>query len=405
MPSFDYTAFARNGKKVAGIIEADSTASARQKLKAKSLYPTALKPVDTERQEGSRRSILFSFRVSRSELTLMTRQLATLLSAGFPLVTAVSTLVNQASSRAFQKVLSRIKASIEEGKSFAEALSAFPSVFSPIYINMIRAGESSGTLEIVLERLADISERREASRKQIQAALAYPALMTLVGCGVLFFLLTHIVPNIVAIFSDFNQELPAPTQLLIGFSAIMQRFWWLMAAALFLAWAAVVLLAKTDSGAFIIDRFLLGLPYVGELLRKLSVARFTRVLGSLTENGIPLLTALSISRATAGNQVIARSIDRAITSVEQGGELGAALDQNRSFPSLGIQMISIGEKSGKLETMLAKTADLYDRDVQSSVTAVTAVIEPVIILVMGVVVGFIVLSICLPLVDINRLVQ
>jgi len=411
MPVFEYRALDTKGKKKIGIIDAESLFAARTKLRDKSVYPTSILEVDPERSGTAIPSklslpvdFLFS-RIKKSELAMVTRQLATLLSAGFPLISAVSSLVVQTRSKALKKVLSKIKGAIEEGKSFAEALAMYPSLFSSIYVNMVRAGESSGTLEIVLERLADITEKREETRKKIQASLAYPLLMAIVGALVLLFLLAYIVPGIISIFSDMNQTLPGPTLFLISISSFLKRFWWVVLLIPLLCSIVLYMVSRNEKGAYLMDRFLLLTPKLGELLKKLAAARFARVLASLLANGVPMLTALSISRATAGNRVISSIISRASEDVEQGGELGVSLEAARVFPILAVEMIKIGEKSGKLEKMLEKTADLYEREVESSVTAMTALLEPLIILVMGAVVGFIVLSVCLPIFEMNQLVK
>ncbi|MEA1969184.1 MAG: type II secretion system inner membrane protein GspF [Thermodesulfobacteriota bacterium] len=408
MPVFEYKALTSKGKKSSGIIDAKSLTSAGAKLRQQNIFIVSIKEVDSEfsTEKKSKTSSFFMFsRVQTSEMAMITRQMATLLSAGFPLVSAVSTLTDQTKSKAFQKILSKIKDSIEEGNSFAAALSMYPSVFSQVYVSMVNAGESSGTLEIVLERLADITEKREETKKNLQASLAYPVLMAFIGAMVLFFLLTYIVPGIIDIFSDMNQTLPGPTLFLISVSSFFKTLWWLILLIPVVLFFLVHMAKKSEKGAYIIDKTLFNIPKAGELLQKLSAARFTRILGSLLENGVPMLTALDIARTITGNRVFTKIISQAAEAVEQGGELGYALEAHSLFPSLASQMIRVGEKSGELEKMLEKTADLYEKEVESSVAAITALIEPLIILVMGAVVGFIVLSICLPIFEMNQLVQ
>jgi len=411
MPVFEYRALDRRGRKKTGIIDGESLVFARTKLREKGIYPTTMVEVGSEGSgggSGSDSSLAGRFffgRISNGELAMVTRQLATLLSAGFPLISAVSSLVVQTRSKPLKKVLSKIKGSIEEGKSFAESLAMYPSLFSAIYVNMIRAGESSGTLELVLERLADITEKREATKKKIQSALAYPLLMALVGAMVLLFLLAYIVPGIISIFSDMNQTLPGPTLFLIAISSFLKRFWWAVLLVPVVCGVALYFTAKNERGAYLIDKSLFLTPKLGDLLKKISAARFSRILSSLLANGVPMMTALSISRATAGNRVISAIISRVSKQVEQGGELGVSLGAERVFPTLAVEMIKIGEKSGQLERMLEKTADLYEREVEGSVTIMTALLEPLIILVMGAVVGFIVLSVCLPIFEMNQLVK
>ncbi len=411
MAVFEYKALNTKGRNVSGIIDAESTAAAKSKLRQKDLFPTSLIKIESQAKAGEKKSPGFftGFRlfakVSSSELSMITRQLSTLLSAGFPLVKAVATLVPQTKSVTMKRVLSRVKDAIEEGSSFATALGLYPNVFSPIFINMVNAGESSGTLEIVLERLADFTENREDSKKKIQASLAYPVLMAAIGFGVLIVLLTYVVPGIVNIFSDMNHQLPMPTIILISVSTFFKTFWWAIVLAPFAFFMLFFLVRKTRKGARFIDNLLISMPVTGGLLKKIIAARFTRTLGSLLENGVPMLTALNITKSIAGNRVLYDLILKACDTVEQGGELGDVLGRSSAFPSLASQMIKIGETSGEIEKMLEKTADLFEKDVQTTLTAATSLIEPVIILVMGIVVGAIILAICLPIFEINQLIQ
>ena len=411
MAVFEYKALNSKGKKISGIIDAESISAAKLKLRQKNIFPVLLNKIESSSIVSKKKSksffrgfSLFS-KVSSSELTMITRQLSTLLSAGFPLVNAVETLVPQTKSKTMQKVLSRVKDAIEEGSSFAKALALYPNVFSPVFINMVHAGESSGTLEIVLERLADFTENREDSKKKIQASLAYPILMSFIGFGVLLILLTYVVPGIVNIFSDMNQTLPLPTLFLISVSSFFKSWWWCILLIPFLFLLFIFLLRKYEKTAYFLDNLLISLPVIGILLKKLIAARFTRTLGSLLDNGVPLLTALNITKSIAGNKVIYELIAKACDKVEQGGELGEVFSMSRAFPYLASQMIKIGETSGEMEKMLEKTADLYEKDFQTAVTTATSLIEPLIILIMGFLVGCIILAICLPIFEINQLIQ
>lgn len=411
MAVFEYKALNGKGKKVTGIIDSESISAAKARLRQKNIFPITLHIIESKQGGKDRRVTRFFSgfslfpKVSSSELAMITRQMATLLSAGFPLVKTVSTLVHQTKSTVMRKVLSRVKDAIEEGSSFSNALALYPNVFSPIFINMVSAGESSGTLEIVLERLADFTENKEDSKKKIQASLAYPVLMSFIGFGVLIILLTYVVPGIVNIFSDMNQTLPRPTIILISVSSFFKSYWWGIGLTPFLVLFLLFLVRKTEKGAYFIDNLILSLPIIGSLLKKLIAARFTRTLGSLLDNGVPMLTALHITKSIVGNKVIFELLSKACDTVEQGGELGDVLAKSSSFPNLASQMIKIGETSGKPEKMLEKTADLFEKDVQNSLTAATSLIEPLIILIMGVVVGAIILAICLPIFEINQLIQ
>lgn len=411
MAVFEYQALNERGKKVSGIIDAESTAAAKLKLRQRDIFLTALVKVEPNSAGKKWHASLIPLqagwlsRVSSSELSMITRQMATLLSAGFPLVKAMETLVPQARSKTLQKVLSKIKDAIEEGSSFADALSLYPAVFNPIFVNMVNAGESSGTLEIVLERLADFNESREESKKKIQASLVYPVLMIGIGISVLVILLTYVVPGIVDIFSDMNQSLPLPTLILISVSSFFKTYWPGIVISPFLIVILVFGIRKTRKGAFFIDNLMISVPVAGPLLKKIIAARFTRTLASLLENGVPMLTALGITKTIAGNRVVEQLLVQAGEAVEQGGELGKILDASPVFPSLASQMIKIGEASGELEKMLEKTADLYERDVNTAVTAATSLVEPLIILMMGLIVGGIIFAICMPIFEINQLIQ
>ncbi len=331
--------------------------------------------------------------------------MSTLISSGFPLVEALSILVTQTKSKTMQKVLSSLKNAIEEGSSFATALELYPGIFSTVFVNMVKAGESSGTLEIVLERLADFIENRENSKKKIQASLAYPIFMSFIGFAILILLLSYVVPGIVNIFSDMNQNLPLPTLILLSISSFFQSYWWCIVLLPLLLFLSVIILQKTEKGAYWIDRLLISTPILGSLFKKTIAARVTRTLGSLLGNGVPMLTALHITKSIAGNKVIYELISKASENVEKGGELGDILAESNDFPYLASQMIKIGETSGEIERMLEKTADLFEKDVDATMTAAVSLIEPLIILVMGVVVGCIIFAICLPIFEINQLIQ
>ncbi len=410
MPIYEYSALNLKGKNVSDIIDADSISAARQKLRAANIYPISIKEVyERESKRESRLSEILTrplhARVKPAELSMMTRQLATLLGAGFPLVSAIYTLVPQASSTAFKRILSQIKDAIEEGSSFADALAQYPDTFSDIYINMVKSGETSGTLELVLQRLADITERQQALTHRIRSAMAYPILMFIIGVIVLFVLLTYIVPSITSIFTDMGQTLPAPTRFLIASSEFLKTGWWL----LLLGFVAMVIafhrIKKTEAGRYRWDQAMLKLPGIGGLIRKLAVGRFARTLGTLLDNGVALLTALHIVKNVVGNRLVADTIEYAAVEVEKGNSLARALGASDIFPHISIQMVQVGEQSGELENMLGKVADIYESEVENTILSLTTLLEPAIILFMGVVVGFIVLSICLPIFEMNQLIR
>jgi general secretion pathway protein F len=408
MPVYEYKALTPKGKTTSGIIDAESPIIARQKIRAFKAFPVAVKEVHDSPTKKESRTLSYARyfqRVTPAEVSVMTRQLATLISAGFPLVSAIDILIPQTRSNAFKGQLAKIKDSIVEGNSFARSLSLYPRSFSELYVNMMHAGETSGTLEIVLERLADITEGQQALKQRIRSALAYPVLMTFIGTVVLFLLLTFIVPSITSIFTDMDQTLPAPTIFLINTSAFFKKYWWLIVVAGVAMLLVFRSISKTAKGRHFLDKRVLLLPGFGQLSKKLDVARFARTLGSLLENGVSMLTALEVVKNIVGNQLIANTIEDAAKEVEKGQDLGTALAKSKIFPDISIQMIIVGEQSGRLESMLNKIADVFEGEVESSVMSMTSLIEPLMILIMGIVVGFIVLSICLPIFEMNQLVM
>ena len=408
MPVFEYTALNPKGKKISGIVDADGAVAARQKLRGSGIFPVSVSEVEKTglRKESSRFSIgsLFT-RVRPAEVAMMTRQLSTLVGAGLPLVSAIDTLIPQTKSSIFKRILAQIKESIVEGNSFAGSLSPFPGIFSSLYVNMVHAGETSGTLEIVLERLADISEKQEDFKNRVRTALSYPIFMSIIGALVLFLLLTYIVPSITVIFEDMDQTLPAPTLLLIRFSNFLKIHWWVFIAGIFIVSIAFRSLKKIERARRRFDKLLLRLPVIGPLSKKLAAARFSRTLGSLLENGVSMIQALGIVRNIVGNMIIAGAVDEAVKDVGKGKGLGAALEVSNVFPSLCIQMIQVGEQSGELERLLNKVGTVFENEVESTIMRMTSRLEPFMILVMGVIVGFIVLSICLPIFEMNQLVR
>ncbi|MEW6673788.1 MAG: type II secretion system F family protein, partial [Thermodesulfobacteriota bacterium] len=375
MPVFEYSALNIKGKSVTGVIDAESAIAVRQKLRTSNIFPVSIKEVGDVAEKKETGAFTFNrpfSRVGLPEISLMTRQLATLVGAGFPLVTALDTLIPQARSHSFKKLLTQVKDAIVEGSSFAGAISQYPGTFSPLYINMVHAGETSGTLEIVLDRLADITEKQQALISRIRSALAYPALMTIIGVIVLVLLLTYIVPSITSVFSEMNQVLPAPTRFLITGSNLFKSYGWVLLLAAGVAILVFRGISKTTRGRYVRDKLLLSLPLAGSLARKLAVARFARTLGSLLENGVSMLPALEIVKNIVPNTLISRAIESAAKDVGKGLGLYQALAASNAFPGLALQMIQVGEQSGELERMLNKIADVFENEVTLSVIGMTS---------------------------------
>lgn len=407
MPVYEYIALDTRGKRCSGIVDAESPTAARQKLREDGVYPTEVKESSqaASAARGERQSPFSGFfsRVGGKQLSITTRQLATLAGAGLPLVTALTILIPQTAHPKLKRVLAHVKDSIVEGNSLADSLAMHPKVFPPLYLNMVRAGEASGAMELVLTRLADLLERQRQSRARVQKAMVYPAFVMFFGSLILTVLLVWVVPSITSLFDQVNHALPVPTRILLSFSAFIRGYWW----ALVLAVAAAVFflnrLRKTEKGKLSIDRFMLRVPIWGDILLKLIVARFSRTLGSLLANGVPMMSALEIVRAVTENQVASEALSTVASKVGEGMGLGKALTAEKVFPEVAVQMIEVGEQSGELEAMLEKVADLYQSEAEGSIDNLTTLLEPAMILLMAAVVGFIVLAVLLPIAEMSRL--
>jgi general secretion pathway protein F len=408
MPVYEYTALNSDGKKLKGIIDADNIASARQKIRSKNEYPVEIKestPVSETNKEKKIFSLQLTSGVSKQEIHIATRQLATLLSAGIPLVPSLNNLIDQTTNQSLQKIIAQIKNSVNEGNSLSSALTDHPKLFSHIYINMVRAGEASGSLDIVLERLAEFGEGQHALRAKIRAALIYPIFMAVIGTIVLFILMTFIVPNITKVFEDKKQALPLPTTLLMNASSFLSEYWWLILSFFLIVFFLIRMFSQRPKGKQIMDRLKLTAPMLGSLNLKIGAARFSRTLASLLLSGIPLIAALNIVRNILNNVLLAEVINDAINELEKGQSLSNILRKSRWFPPMLVQMIAVGEQSGALEKLLEKVADNYEKEVESKIVAMTSMIEPVMILAMGLVVSFIIVSILLPILEMNQLVR
>ena len=410
MPVYEYTALDTSGKSLNGIIDADSAMAARQRLRGSGIFPVQVQEAASVSAPTGAPSGPVSVsglfkRVKPGEVSVMTRQLSILLAAGVPLVGALDALGSQITNQLLKRIVAQIKEAVNEGNSLAFSLSQHPRLFSSIYVNMVRAGEASGALDLVLGRLAEYGEHQHALRGRFQAALAYPVFMFFIGSLVLFFLITFVVPNITQIFSEMHQTLPLPTVILIGVSGFLKSFWWVLVLAALGAFIGAKQLINTSKGHYIWDKIKLKAPVLGSIIQKMALARFARTLGTLLESGVPLLSALDIVRNIVNNSLIARDIDNASEEIEAGRSLAVPLGRSPWFPSIAVQMISVGEQSGELEAMLNKIADTYERDVESQVMAMTSMLEPVMILVMGLAVGFIVISILLPIFEMNQMIR
>jgi len=406
MPIYEYKAYDQKGRSRRGIIEADNEHGARAKLRGAGKYPVELK--ETLSQTAAGRHLLSpSFtleRVKSVEIHIFTRQLATLLGAGIPLINALSSLLEQTTNPALKKVLAQIKDAVNEGNTLTTALARHPKLFSNIYINMVRAGEASGSLDIVLEKLADFGEKQRALQGRLKAALVYPVFMAVIGSAILFILITYIVPNITKVFADMERTLPLPTRMLISLSDFLRGYWWLVLLFLVAGFYSLRFFVRSAGGRRLWDLLKLKMPVIGTVNQKIILARFGSTMASLLGSSVPLVTSMQIVQSIVNNALIAEVIEEAIEQIRKGKSMAKALGASPWFPPIFVQMISVGEQSGNLEPMLIKVSDAYEREVDMAIMGMTSLIEPIMIAAMGAAVGFVVLSILLPIFEMNQMV-
>lgn len=406
MAIYDYKGLDLQGKNTAGIIDADSPRVARLKLRDSGIFPIEVRPARQETTGRLSRPVsLVSERVTLSETAVMTRQLATLAGAGIPLMEALTALTEQIEKEAAKKIWVDVRDGVKEGSSLADALGRYPETFSSLYRQMVRAGEASGTLDHILVRLADTLESQVRLRNKLFTIMTYPILMMVVSLLILIFLITFVVPKVTTIFTDMQQALPMPTVILLAFSDFLRQDGWLVAvvgvgSAFFLRRHV-----KTPHGREQYDRLILKIPLVGRVVKIVAISRFTKTLAALLGSGVPILTAMEIVQQVVENKVLEEAIQEARGNVREGEGVALPLRRSGLFPPLVTHMISIGEKSGKLEGMLQKVSEAYDNEVETAVTGLTSLLAPVMILGMGLVVLFIVLAILLPIFEISQVVN
>jgi general secretion pathway protein F len=416
MPVYAYKGLNEKGRNVGGIVDADSPKSARLKLRRTGVFPTELNETRERAPSGGGGAIhlgglninvagLFERNITPQDLSLITRQLATLVGAGLPLVDCLGALVEQVDSPRHKKVLSQVRELVVEGGSLADAMGKHPVVFNDLYVNMVRAGEASGALDIVLVRLAEYTERAAALRGKVRSALTYPVFMGMASMGILFFLLSYVVPKVTRIFEERDAKLPTMTIVLLAVSNFLSTYWWVIVAILVLAVIAVRVSTRTPAGRLRFDALTLRVPYFGKVLKKVALARFARTLSTLLLGGIPLLQSLDIVKHVVSNMVLSNAIEAGRNSIREGQSVADPLRKSGLFPPLLVHMIAVGEKSGELEQMLSRAADAYDGEVEASVSALSSVLEPILVIFMGGVVLFIVMAILLPIFDLNQLVK
>jgi general secretion pathway protein F len=413
MALFEFTGVSEAGKAVKGMREADSQKALRAVLRKEGVYLTDV-TLGERGKAGAKDAAgstdvdvkrLFTGRIKTDDIAITTRQLATLVGAGIPLVEALAALVEQVEHPRLRRIVSQVRQRVNEGSSLGDAMNEHHATFGNLYVNMIRAGESSGALDVVLVRLADFTESQAKLRGKIVGALAYPAVMVLVAVIIIGLLFTVVIPKVTQIFTDMNVELPIYTRLLIAAADFMRDYWYLAIAGLVLATLGARAWLRTPRGKLQADVAILKLPILGELTRIIAMSRFSRTLSTLLSSGVPLLTAMDIVRNIVGNLVLQDVIEKARDNIREGESISAPLKRSGQFPPMVCHMISVGERSGQLEDMLKKVADTYDQQVETKVSAMTSLLEPVMIIAMGGSVAFIVAAILMPILQLNSFVK
>ncbi len=344
-------------------------------------------------------------RVSAKSLVVFTRQLSTLIAAGLPLVKALRTLHDQLETGALKDIIRNLAGEVESGTKFSEALSRFPKVFPEFYINMIKAGELGGMLEGILKRLSEFLDKSHKLREKIKSALMYPAFVMLVALLILIMLMVFVIPTFTNMFSELGEALPLPTKILITTSDIVRGAWYLIPLIPVIIVALYRLLIRSPRRKFVVDKIKLHIPIVGQLIQQVSVARFSRTLGTLLSSGVPILGALETVKDIIGNEFIGRAVLEVRDSIKEGESVSAPMDASKAFPPLVVKMINIGEETGQLDKMLIQIADNFEEEVDVAINGLTSLLEPILIVFMGLVVGFIVISMFMPLFSLARLIE
>ncbi len=397
-----------SGKRVSGSVDAESTKAARAKLRKMNFFPTEVFEAGHGKgvtQGGDVNFSKFFQRVKTRDLANMTRQLSTLMGAGIPLVDSLNALVDQMEQPVLKEALSKIRERVTEGARLADSMRSYPKIFDDLFVNMIAAGEASGALDTVLDRLADITESQARLRGKVTGALTYPVVMAFLGVAMMSFMLVFVVPKITKIFEDTGTTLPVPTRLVIFISDSIQSYWYLILLAIPLSVYLFKRFKRSEKGRAWIDRFTLKAPLFGEMFRMIAVSRFCRTLATMMASGVQLLTAMDIVKHIVQNSVLTKVIEETKVSVKEGESIAEPLRRSGEFPPLVTQMIAVGEKTGDLETMLNRVADNYEQQVDNKVSTLTTLLEPLMIVIMGAVVTFIVLSIMLPMLKMNKLAR
>jgi type II secretory pathway component PulF len=398
MPRFQYEAITYTGATVNNTLEADSKAELIAQLRQMGYWPTQV--VEEGEALETKAKQLFSFgtrKIKSAEVEFFTYQLAALVNAHVALPRALEVTLEQIANPELNRVISQVKYDVEHGATFNAALEQHPKVFSELYVNMVKAGEAGGVLGEVLERLAEFAERQRVLRNQVVSALFYPAILFGLMVTAVIVLMILVIPKFTAMFLEFNAELPLPTQILISVSDAFANFWWLGLLAISIIVTVLRQYLRTEAGKVLFDRIKLKIPLVGPVISTFAIVRFTRTMATLLENGVRMLPALQVVKDTIGNKVYSNAITEAEREVEQGSTLSRELGQNKDFPTLVTHMIAVGEESGEPVTMLSKLSEYYDMEIRKSLERLTSSISPLVILIMGLLIGFIAVAMILPI--------
>ena len=401
MATFTYRARNSSGKLISGDVEAPDQQTAANTLIDRSLMVVSLKPRSSRKGGGKR----YQGKVKSQDLVVFTRQLATMMDAGLPLVQSLTALEEQTDSKVFKPILHHITEKVEQGDAFSQALAVHPKVFTKLFVSMVEAGETGGLLAEILDRVATYLEATARLKKKVKSAMAYPTIVCVIALSIALFLLVKVIPIFANIYKDFGAKLPGPTQVLINISDIIRSYFVIVVVAVALAVFGIMRLKRTERGAEIWDRLKLRLPVFGKLIHKIAMSRFARTFAALLRSGVPILETLRIVGQSSGNTLVERAVEKTAASIERGDNLALALGQHTIFPPMLVRMVSAGEQTGKVDVMLEKISDFYDEEIEATLSGLTSLIEPLLIVFLGVVVGSIVICMFLPIFKLNQVVQ
>ena len=401
MLTFSYQARDTSGQLVTGDVEAPDQPTAANTLLNRNLMVVSLKPVSGRKRQGKR----YQGKVKSQDLVVFTRQLATMMDAGLPLVQSLTALEEQTDSKVFKPILHHVTEKVEQGDPFSQALAQHPKVFTKLYVSMVEAGETGGLLAEILDRVAGYLEATARLKKKVKSAMSYPTIVCVIALSIALFLMVKVIPIFADIYKDFGAKLPGPTQVLIQISDIIRSYFVIVIAAIAMVVFAIMKLKRTKHGAEIWDRLKLRLPVFGKLIHKIAMSRFARTFAALLRSGVPILETLRIVGQSSGNTIVEQAVEKTAASIERGDNLALALRQHAIFPPMLVRMVSAGEQTGKVDVMLEKISDFYDEEIEATLSGLTSLIEPLLIVFLGVVVGSIVICMFLPIFKLNQVVQ